>query len=233
MQPPTYAASPANYLPDITFWAKMQHADAFVIADDLQYSNHAQFNRCRIKGIDGAQWLTVPVRTIGVGSQKINEVRIVNETDWRQRHLRSLHVCYRNAAYFEKYIDFFEELYRREWRFLIDLNLAGIEFCQNALGITTPVSRSSELQIAATGTARLIAMGERLQAKRYLCERHYQPAIEVRQFGQAGLAVQFFEPAPKPYYQLFGDFEPGLSVLDLLFNEGDAARDFLPDIPKS
>lgn len=233
MNQKTYAASPANYLPDLTFWAKMQLSDAFVVADDLQYSNHAHINRCRIKGIDGPQWLTVPVLTKGAGAQKISEVRIVNESDWRQRHLRSLHVCYRNAAYFEKYIDFFEKLYRREWRFLIDLNLASIEFCQNALGLDTPVSRSSELQITETGTTRLVAMGEKLQAKRYLCERLYQAAIDARQFGQAGLAVQFFEAAPKRYYQLFGDFEPGLSVLDLLFNEGDAARDFLPDIPKS
>ncbi len=221
------AAHQPVYLPDLAFFYKMAKADVFVLADDLQYSTHGNINRARIKSAAGAQWLTVPVLTHGRQGQRIREVEIANAFHWRQRHLKTLTVSYKKAAFFEKYIDFFEELYAKSWHRLFDLNQAAIEYLREALEIRTPMKWSSEMDIEAKGTARIIEMAHRLGCDAYLAEQRYESVLDPEAFAAAGLILIFVDEATQPYHQLFGDFIPGLSVVDLLMNEGDMARRIL------
>lgn len=223
----TFAAHQPISLPSIDFFARMDRVDRFVIADDLQYTTHGQINRCRIKGADGAHWLTAPVRTKGRGGQKIKDVQIANESDWRQRHWKTLESCYKKAAYFEKYIDFFAGIYHREWRFLIDLNMACIDFIRQALEIDTPLLHSSALHVSATATARIVEIAKKTNSTAYLCEQSYRGILDEKLFTEAGIALNFCDARQSLYHQLFGAFVPGLSIIDLLFNEGDEAKKFL------
>ncbi|NIV92323.1 hypothetical protein GWN42_05845, partial [candidate division KSB1 bacterium] len=107
------AAHQPAYLPDLTFFYKMSVADMFVLADTLQFSKHGAINRAKIKTARGINWLTVPVLTKGREGQSIAEVEINGAQAWQHKHWKTLVVNYTYAAYFEKYADFFANLYEK------------------------------------------------------------------------------------------------------------------------
>ena len=52
--------------------------------------------------------------------------------------------------------------------------------------------------------------------------------MDLERFNRAGIEVEYMDYSGYPVYrQLHGGFEHGVSVLDLLFNEGKEARRFL------
>jgi hypothetical protein len=218
------AAETPQYFPMFEYFCKISQADVFVLADDLQFSKHGRINRCRIKTANGAQWLTVPVRTKGRRGQKINEVEILEENDWRQKHLQCLTITYCRAAYFEKYAEALQGLFQRDWKNLADLNFALTEWLCRVLQIDCRLVRSSELQSHARGSERLLAWAKALGGDIYLCDTREQKLLELGKFGAAGIAVRSPEFLTSPYHQQFGDFIPNLSILDLILNEGDEGR---------
>ncbi len=221
------AAQQPGYLPGLSFFYKMAVADIFILADDVQYTSHGSINRTRIRHAGGVQWLTVPVLTRGRGKQRIHEVEIARDIHWRQKHLKTLWVNYKNAAYFEKYIDFFEGIYHDDWYKLLDLNLAGIEFIREALNLDCKLILSSTLQIPTRGSQKIVDMARRLGCHAYLVERSLQNYLDEARFNSAGIELVYFNYQTPPYHQRFPGFVPGLSVVDLLFNEGDASKSIL------
>lgn len=224
----TLAAVFPAYLPPIGYFKTLVGAGQVVLADDVQFVRHRGINRTRIKTAAGARWLTVPVLTRGRGVQQIKDVRIRQEGGWQHKHLKTLHVAYRKAAFYEKYIDFFEWLYRQPWRYLLDLNLTCLDYLCQQLAISPATKRSSELHLREKGTHRLVEMALQCRAQTYITEARYLPVLDLEAFACAGITVKPIDSPRRPYYQLFGEFIPNLSVIDLLFNEGEAARAFLP-----
>ncbi len=53
--------------------------------------------------------------------------------------------------------------------------------------------------------------------------------LELRAFQRHGIQVVFHDYCQEPQIQAGADFVPNLSVVDLLFNEGSAARGSLAD----
>jgi hypothetical protein len=221
------AAHQPSYLPLPTLFLKMHLADVFVLADDIQYSKHNFINRTKIKTAQGVQWLTVPVRTKGRAGQLINEVEIDTFQDWNQKHWKTLLVNYKYAAYFERYADFFESCYKKPWTRLLELNLEIIEFIVRCLNISTRIHLSSELNARGKGTQRLISILDRLGCESYLSDKNGEKYLDKQAFKESGLKLTFLPSKYPIYHQQFGGFEPALSIVDLLFNEGDNSRKIL------
>lgn len=222
---PTLGAHQPNYIPWSGYFHKMAVSDCFVLADDVQYSSQGYTNRTRIKTAQGAQWLTVPVLTKGRGLQSIRELRIDCSRNWRRKHWKALCRNYASAPCFELYADFFDNLYRREWHFLADLNIHIIAHLREALGIAGPLYLSSDLEIpACDATGRIVQMAEKTGCTRYVSGRGGSTNyLREEAFREAGIELRYNEFTHPVYPQRFGEFIPGLSVLDLLFNCGSAA----------
>ena len=223
----TFAAHQPHYLPSLAWWHKMVRAETFVVADEVQYVTGNSMNRCRIKTPEGVQWLTVPVVTKGKGRQSIRDVRISNQSDWRKRHLHTLRLNYAKAAFFDLYFPSFEQLYERKWRFLIDLNLAALDLLRESLHLRTPVILSSSLNISTRGTNKIVAIAQQVGGEIYLTEPEAKNHLDESKFTEFGIAVQFESFPPPSYHQLFGNFAPNLSIIDLLFNEGEESKSIL------
>ena len=218
-----FAADRPVYFPGCEFWAKMFAAEKFVLADDLQFTRKSGLNRCAIKTVAGAKWLTVPLHIKRATTRKIREVRLNNAQNWGQKHWKSLLVNYKNAAYFEKYDLQLQALFSKKRDFLFDLNLDIILFLKKELGIKTEIFLSSELDVAATGAELNRAWAEKLGASVYLADAGMRPYLERNRAALTELEVKFFKMQELPYYQQFRGFINALSVIDLLFNEGDNA----------
>ncbi|NIV71183.1 MAG: hypothetical protein GWN16_00110 [Calditrichae bacterium] len=216
------AAHQPNFMPWIGYFHKMSRADKFVLADDVQYTTQSFINRTRIKTAHEKQWLTVPVLTKKQGCQKINEVRIDTSRNWQKKHWKTLVVNYSSAPYFDQYADFFEQIYQQEWQFLVDLNVALIDFLRQELAITTSLFPSSQIALDLTSsTERIIGLAKELGCDEYLSgSGGSQDYLDEKQFQEAGICLKYNQFQHPVYTQQFGNCVSGLSVIDLLFNQG-------------
>lgn len=215
------AAHLPAYLPGIELFYKMAQAEAVILADHLQYSKHGVLNRNRIKTPEGARWLTAPVLTKGRGRQAIHAVEINNNEKWAQSHWRALQTHYNKSPYFMRYADRFEQIYRASWRRLVDLNMAIIRMLCVCLKLNTPIHLSSELQIAPGNQHWLIDEIKRIGGTAYLATPMQRAhALHENDFTAAGITLIAANPPVPRYHQLYGEFIPDLSMVDLLFNEG-------------
>ena len=209
-----------QYLPWLGYFDKIDRADHFVILDDVQFKKNEWQNRNRIKTASGWQWLTVPV--LHRFPQRISEVRIDGAAPWARKHWQALLSNYGGAPAFEAHRPFFETLYAREWRLLVDLSLATLGYLVDALGITTKLVLASALDLPqpAGASERLAAVCRALGADTYLSGAGGRDYLDLDPFDRAGVRVVFQAFECPVYPQRFGPFEPNLAIVDLVFNCG-------------
>lgn len=209
-----------GYLPWLGFFDQMQRADRFIIYDDVQYTRRDWRSRNRIKSAIGAQWLTVPVINRGRFSQLINEAEIDYSQDWLRKHLGSIRASYQRAPYFADYYEPLATIMTSQPKLLLDLDLAIIQACNQWLGITTPIMLASELKVGGQSSERLFDICQKLAASHYLTGNSASDYLDVPMFTSAGIEVEYHHYQHPHYPQLYGEFIPYLSIIDLLFNCG-------------
>ena len=175
----------------------------------------------------GVRWLTVPVLSKGRGGQLISEVEIDSLHEWRRRHLRTIEVTYAAAPFYGRYCDALAEYFHRPWTHLRELNIALTSFVRRELRIPTLVRRTSEFSIRQDCTEKVLDLLETMQCDTYLTWPHERGLLDEGALQQAGRSLQTMEFRHPTYNQRFGSFRPGLSVLDLLMNEGEEAAEIL------
>lgn len=209
-----------QYLPWLGYFDKIDKSDIFVLLDDVQFKKNEWQNRNKIRNKEGWQWLTVPVKY--KFPELIKEVKINNSINWRKDHYQSLVANYSKAPFFKDYQQFFQELYQKEWEYLVDINIYFIEQLVKFLGITTKLARSSEeIKVEGQSTERLINICKKLGADTYLSGEGGKDYLDVSQFEKEGIKVIFQEFKHPNYQQVFKGFEPYMAVVDLLFNYGN------------
>jgi hypothetical protein len=208
------------------FFYKAHLADILVILDEVQFPRGTTWiTRNRFKNDQGIWWLTVPVRKKGLGLQKINEVRIFQDSRWARKHLAGIKHAYTHAPYIDEHMQFLESLYASAADRLIDFNNKIIHHLMLYFGADTEIRKLSELNIQAGGDQLLIEVARYFDADTYLAPGAAAKYIDTGLFEKAGIEfreVQFRTPV---YPQLWGNFIPDLSAFDLLFNCGPRARD--------
>lgn len=211
-----------NYLPWPGFFHKWMIADVFVILDTVQYHKNEWQNRNRIKTAQGEQWLTVPVNyRFG---QRIEDITIANPL-WAKKHINSIEQAYRKAPFFAQYWPELKAIYQAEHQHLAALNTTLIVALGRMLGCTAPWVLASSLNISEQDpTLRLIQICQHFDADAYLSGAEGEHYLAPSAFEDVGIQLYFQHVAAPEYAQLHGDFIPFLSVLDVLFNIGDACR---------
>jgi len=214
------AAQQPSYLPDIAFFSMMKCADVFVIVDDVRYSTHSNLNRTRIKSADGAQWLTVPVSTKGKLGQFVKDVHIDPQHTWRHQHWRTLTVSYSVSPFFEEFEEELYNIYQKNWTDLFDLNVQLIKLLKNMLGITTPVYFTSEHAPAENRDEKVHQLLTKFNCAGYLISAREKKLMDEEKLINYQKSLLVHEFAHPVYHQRFGEFQAGLSIIDLLMNEG-------------
>jgi hypothetical protein len=216
-----------NYLPGLTYFDKIASADVFISLDTVQFIKRNWINRNRFKTADGPLWLTVPVQTKGRYTQSILETEIDTERDWVHQHRGTIESAYRRAAHFDRYAPaFFAEL-AKPWVRLAEMNESLLRLCLAWLGVTTPFLHAGDLDVAGSGTDLLINLCRAAGADTYLAGPGGRKYMDLDDFAAAGIQVRFHDYRHPEYRQLHGAFEPDLSIVDLLLNEGPAGLDIL------
>ena len=219
----------SNYIPWRGYFDIIGMVDHFVLYDIVQFTKRDWRNRNRIKTAEGPQWLTIPVMTSGAYQQTIAETRIV-EGQWAAKHWRTLSHAYSHAPYFEHYRPRLADVYEAcgSMRCLSAVNRVFIEFVSAELGLKTTISDAADYKVGDDRSGRLVDICVARGAGTYLSGPSARGYLDVGRFRDAGIDVEFMDySAYRPYPQLHGDFEPSVSVLDLLFNVGPEAPSYM------
>lgn len=197
---------PTFFAPIVQYAAMACDADVvFERCDNFQKQTYR--NRCYIYGANGKQLLTVPVhRSENGGRQKTSEIKIDNSFSWKRNLIKSLESSYRSSPYFEFYEDDILEIFQKNYRYLMDLNLYAHQVLSENLQLEESISFTDS----------------------------YKLNIEDGIKDLRGLAVAKGEPNYdlSKYTQVFDSkhgFISNLSILDLLFNEGPNSMGYLQE----
>jgi hypothetical protein len=224
------AAHQPAYLPWTGYLHKVARADLFVVMDDLQYEAQNFQNRNRLKVNNGVVWLTVPL-VRGAQVDRICDKRIQNHSSpkesWQRRSWKTFTTHYGRAPFFAHYAGELEEVYRRAWSSLLELDLHLMRLMLKWLDIKTPLVLASTLRLSGEKTARIVQMCQRVGASVYLSGKGGSAGyLELDRFDRAGIEVawqQFAHPVYPQRYPALG-FVPRLSALDMILNCGPRAR---------
>lgn len=196
---------PTFFAPIIQYVAMAGHTDVIFEQED-NFQKQTYRNRCYIYGANGKQLLTVPIVHSESGiRQKTKDVKIDSSFLWEKIFIKSLESSYRSSPYFEYYEDDILRIFEKKYTFLLDLNLHAHKVISECLEI--------ENNILFTETYKPNPVG----------------VLNLRQ-----LAVAKQEPIYKfnSYTQVFDKkygFIANLSILDLLFNEGTTALQYVEE----
>ncbi len=219
-----------EYLPWLGFFNKLMYSDMYVALDNVQYRHKYFQNRNRIMTTNGDCWVNVPVYRKGNRDLFIQDIKINNETNWREKTWKNIYFSYKKAPYFNKYSEYFENLYSKEWNNLSDLNLDIIKNICSFLNFDIEIKKASNLNIEGVGSKLILDICTSIKPDVYISGKSG--------IGGRGNEMEdkFFDNNIKVLYQNFNhpnyntafrNFVPSMSVIDLLFNYGSDSVDVL------
>lgn len=218
----------SNYIPWKGYFDLMNMVDEFVVFDEAQFTKGDWRNRNLIKTPQGLQWLTIPVEKTGATSKKISEVRVADPA-WGRKHWASIRQNYSRAAHFHELQEIFQPLFEPSGiRRLSEINLDFVDAIVGFLGIETKIRQSSEFELLPGRTERLLHICRQCDASEYVSGPGAQAYFDMELADAEGIRVTWMDYAGYPEYaQLHPPFEHGVTILDLLFNEGPKATRFM------
>ncbi|MBI4851641.1 MAG: WbqC family protein [Acidobacteria bacterium] len=219
-----------GYLPWLGFFDQLRRADCFVIYDDVQYTRRDWRNRNRIKTKSGEIYLTVPIINRGRFHQLIKDAEIDYSQNWTYKHLTTISTSYKRAPFFENYYPALVSILSSKPKYLIDLNIQIIQTCANWLAIKTPIIFSSNLNASGSSTLRLVNICKELKADSYLTGDAASAYLDKTLFDKANIKLEYHGYKHPIYNQLYPPFLPYMSIIDLLFSQGDDSLAILSDL---
>jgi hypothetical protein len=191
-----------TYFPSISHFVAMAQADHVVLEMEDNFQKQTNRTRTYIYSPNGIQLLNIPIKHAKERHQNIKEVQLETAFDWQKQHFKSLEAAYRTSPFFEYFEDSLRPIFTKQHRFLIDLNFETMQIVSKCLGMPFEYEKTMEYfhEVADCTDFRSLANGKK----------------DTTSF--------------ESYTQVFGDkhgFINNLSILDLLFNEGRFALDYL------
>jgi hypothetical protein len=191
-----------SYFPSISHFVAIAQSDLVTFEMDDNFQKQTNRNRMYIYSPNGIQLLNIPIKHTKTTHQKTKDVRLETAFDWQKQHFKSLDAAYRSSPFFEYFEDDMRPIFEKKHEFLMDLNLESMSVVSKCLGLEFDYNETEEYFHEVTDKTDF----------RHLVN------------GKKDTAV--FEP----YTQVFGDkhgYLNNLSILDLLFNEGRQALEYL------
>jgi hypothetical protein len=218
----------SNYIPWKGYFDLINMVDEFILLDDVQYTRRDWRNRNLIKTANGPRWITIPVQVKGKYLQKINETR-VSDPLWGKKHWAAIVQNYGAARCFGRVAPLLEPCFLdggEEYLSRINFRLIGA-IC-GFLGIRTRLSWSTDYLREEGRNERLISLCKSVGAARYVSGPSAAGYMDGALWAGSGIAVTYADYGDYPRYtQLHGEFRHEVTILDLLFNEGEDAPRYM------
>ena len=191
-----------GYFPSISHFVAMAQSDLVTFEMDDNFQKQTNRNRMYIYSPNGIQLLNIPVKHSKTAHQKTKDIQLETAFDWQKQHFKSLEAAYRSSPFFEYFEDDIVPIFEKKHKFLMDLNLQTIEIVSKCLRFEFDYNETTEYFHTVDNKTDL----------RHLINGKKDTSI--------------FEPYTQVFEEKNG-FLNNLSILDLLFNEGRHALEYL------
>jgi hypothetical protein len=191
------------YLPPVEYFSLILRADEIFIEREENYHKQTYRNRCNILSAHGVQKLIVPVYSGSLHKTLIKDIRIDYSKRWQQIHLGAMATSYNSSPFFEFYFENIKVIISKNHDFLFDLNMELIESILKLLKIN----------------------------KNFINTSSFDPSFGNENDFRFKISPKISSGSNvKKYFQVFSDqnrFSDNLSIIDLLFNMGPEAIQYL------
>lgn len=228
----TIAVMQPYIFPYLGYFQLIYAADRFVFYDDVKYIKQGWINRNKILINGNENMFSVPVSK-PVQFSAINEVLLHPELfpAWKLKFLKSVTQAYKKAPYFDAVFPVIEEVMLSDSGNIGELAVKSITTVCNYLDLEREFFLSS-VQFGPTkgvGRAeRLIMISKILGGDRYINAIGGTELYSKEFFSERGMELEFLQPELNSYQQFGKDFQPGLSIIDvLMFNSVSETTEML------
>jgi len=224
-----------NFLPWIGYFHKISTVDTFVFFDDVQFPRGKTYgNRVLIKTKTGTNWLTVPILHKS-DLLNFNEVKIDYNGRQVEKILKTIKINYSKSPFFEEIFNLVEEQFLVSPAKLYKLNIKLIRSLSKYLGISKKFMLCSEIlqPLNLSGGEKILGILKSLGATEYVSGKGIGSSKYIKKdnFREAGIKLTYQNFTHPKYKQLYGEFKPYLSIVDLLCNRGKSSLDVIrPDL---
>ncbi len=211
-----------DFLPYLGFFHRFLNAELWVILDNVQFvrgTSKSWTNRDKIKTPNGEKWITIAVQKTERESN-INEIALSKNVDWRRDNLYLIRQNYGKSLYFDEIFPYIEELYCFHCEKLVDFNIKSIEMLLTMFDIQIERKMASAFNPIGRSNELLVDILIKVAATTYLSGVGARDYYDPKPFEDAGIKVIWQEFQHPVYTQLYGEFIPYLSAVDMLFNCG-------------
>lgn len=219
-----------SFIPWKGFFDIINSVNTFVHLDDVQYTKSDWRNKNYIYGKNGMLRLTIPVKKSS-HTTLIKDILIDNAKDWKNEHLKSIQRIYSKANYYSEYIGLIEDIYSFETIYLADFVINAIEKISKILGFNTNFVRASGLGISGVKDEKLIRICQKLGATHYLSGPSAKNYINQYAWTKAKIVIEFKDYNYNKYNQLSVEFNHQVSILDVIFNNGENTTSLIKSLP--
>lgn len=193
------------YLGPISLYSDILLCDSVLFENNEHWQKQTYRNRCYIDSPNGLLMLNIPVEH--TGSKKVyRDINVSYKDSWQLKHWQAIQTSYRSSPFFEVLAPELKCIYDKKFDSLYEMNWQLNRLICQWLQIKTEFGKTEKWEPSFEGFI------------------DHRESHHPKKFSNLEMNVY---PQVFDYKQ---SFKANLSILDLLFNEGPAAYDYLIDI---
>lgn len=203
-------------------------ADILIHYDDVAFSKGSLSNRVQVKTLQGISWITMPLKNFSLG-QSIEEVAVQNPSLWVPKHLALLAESFKGLPYAQEALKIVEQVYSEPHTCVGGFAQASMMALANYYGLLDGkrVVNINELNISGKSSQRVLAVVSAVKGDIYITGHGARKYLNHQDFEHAGIEVCYMDYQSKPYPQIWGEFTPYVTGLDLIANCGPSGIDWI------
>lgn len=233
------------FFPYIGYFQAIEAVDKYILYSNLNFSKRGWSNRNRILLKEG-KIMTMTVPLVRQSSNTLfHSIKIDSSSDWQRVLLKTIFFNYKGSAYFEEVYPFIELILSESFEYLYQLNGYLIDRISNYIGIETTIEyenldKYSELEEQLIEVdknnysqfkymqktkpekkiARILEICKSESANTYVNAIGGQALYSKEDFSEYGVELKFIKMEEIDYLQFTQNFEPNLSIIDVLMHCG-------------
>jgi hypothetical protein len=220
------------FFPYIGYWQLIHAADCFILFDDAQYMRHGWVNRNRILKPDGGwQYILVPLKKHDK-TESIKNVQAHPDKKWKELIIAQLAHYKKKALYFDEINQMVSAiLFNNNEQSIAAINFAIMKKLCAYMDINKEIIVSSEQNFDYTNVGDAgewaLRIAEQMGADEYINPVAGKELFSREKFSSSHIKLSFLKSQEIVYSQRC-DFEPSLSIIDvLMFNGIEGTKELL------
>ena len=170
-----------SFIPWRGYFDIISKSDIFVFYNHVQYDKNGWRNRNKIFINNKPEWITLPVRKENL-KKKIKDVKLFNSNFYQDKVLNTIYFNYKKHPNFKDFYLILENILKKDWIYLSDLNIELTNAISEYLKIKTKCYLSSSYKNLEDKNLNLIETCKRFKCDHYLSGKLAQKYIDVELF---------------------------------------------------